>query len=413
MNMKPVVLMGVCVAMATAPLNPAQAKNDLAKAAAAAALLGVGVAIFQNRGAQAAQPQPQAAQPQQQNQGVQKKAPPARSAAEVQAATDLQQALNYFGFDAGEVDGAPGKQTRSAVASYQATLGAESDGAIKESERDLLMQAMARAKADPAAAQRLAAANPLNMRGLPKAYRDNVTAPSVPVAAPPPVAIAAAPAVPAAGMPSFGVATAPSRSINTHCNQISALTTTNGGYVTAATLGDNRDLAMNEQFCLARTYAIADGSKAAESVGASQEQISAQCGQLKSFLGPKISNLSSQKPSETVGLVRAALTTSGQKPAETQMVGRICLSEGYRTDDAELSNVAAATLAAADKRPYSELLAHHLREGFGTAADKNGARNWMTYALESLREGDPAVFLPGQAAERLSLLTAASTALTQ
>ena len=53
----------------------------------------------------------------------------------------MQTALNYFGFNAGAVDGAVGPGTRGAVSRYQAHMGYPSSGQMQAHERDFLMAA--------------------------------------------------------------------------------------------------------------------------------------------------------------------------------------------------------------------------------------------------------------------------------
>lgn len=385
-------------ALSLAPARPALA-DDLGKALA----IGVIGAII----AGAANDQAKAKQ-----KSAPRQSAPQRSPAEVQAAKDLQAALNHFGFDAGAVDGQPGRKTKSAVASYQGTLGHPQTGDITDVERQLLLDSMARERLNPAEAMQLAAANPFGRSGLPAEYRRQAAMPlvaPVPIvapAAPAPMVAPAAPAVDQAAMPSFGLPTEPTRSVNGHCNQINVLTTTNGGFSTAEAMPDPT-LAMNEQFCLARTFAIAEGQKTAAQVGATQEQIATLCGQLKAKLEPKLAGLATEPPEAMIRSVRAEIDASGKSVQEMTVTGRICLSEAYRTDDPVAANAALVTLAAADQKPYAELVGHHLREGFAGAANTAAGKVWVKYALDAVAGGVAPAFLPGQAAERAAILNKA------
>jgi len=389
-------------AMSLVPARPVQA-DDLGKALAIGIIGGI-IAGAANNQANANQ------------RNTPRRAAPQRSPVEVQAAKDLQTALNHFGFDAGPVDGQPGRKTRAAVASYQGTLGHPQTGEITDVERQLLQDSMAQERLNPAEAMQLAAANPFGRSGLPAEYRRKAAMPAVaaaPAVTPVPAVAPAAPAVPAvvdqAAMPSFGVPTEPTRSINGHCNQINVLTTTNGGFSTAESMPDST-LAMNEQFCLARTFAIAEGQKVAEQVGATQEQISSLCGQLKAKLEPKLSSLATEQPEAMITSVRADIDASGKSLQEMTVTGRICLSEAYRTDDPVAANAALVTLGAADQKPYAELVGHHLREGFAGAANEEAGKVWVKYALNAMDSGAAPAFLPGQAAERAAILNKALAA---
>ena len=66
-------------------------------------------------------------------------------------------------------------------------------------------------------------------------------------------------------LPSFFGNGGPSVSLASQCNQVSLLTNTNGGFTTEVSMVDPV-FALNEQFCLARTYAIAKGEDLASKV---------------------------------------------------------------------------------------------------------------------------------------------------
>ncbi|TKD15804.1 peptidoglycan-binding protein [Rhodobacter capsulatus] len=427
---------GLAVSVALAP--QASAANDLG-AGIAGLMIGAMIAGAAQNNAPPAQ------------RHTPRKAAPSRPAAEIQADKDMQQALNNFGFDAGPVDGAPGKRTRAAIATFQGTLGRMQDGVITADQRVILQDAMARERLNPAEAAQLAAANPYGRRGLPAMYQRTPMAPAAPYptpmppypqapaapypqppatpyaqpqmpAAPVPVPPAAAPALaaPAAAppapaitaqdsIPDFGDLSPPAASMNNLCNQTSVLTNSNGGMATAEQM-PNPGLALDEQFCLARTFATADGEKVAKDVGATQALITSLCGQMKTALSVKLADPASRPPEATLAEIRKVIDASGKTLSATQVSGRVCLAEGYRTDDAVMANVALATLAAADMKPYAELLGHHLREGFGFTANPEASRTWIRFALSALSGGAAPAVLPNQTAERTAILSKAITA---
>ena len=91
------------------------------------------------------------------------------------------------------------------------------------------------------------------------------------------VAVAAAPMV----VPNF-MADQAEASVTSFCNMVSLRTSSNGGFVTKANLSDPTE-ALNEQFCLARTFAIARGEELMQKVkGVTPAEIEAQCGRLRS-----------------------------------------------------------------------------------------------------------------------------------
>jgi len=85
---------------------------------------------------------------------------------------DTQSALNYFGFNAGSVDGVMGSRSRSAISSYQAHMGYTPTGQLTQYERDFLIGSYHRAQAGGPATSQLIASNPLGVKGLLVAYRD-------------------------------------------------------------------------------------------------------------------------------------------------------------------------------------------------------------------------------------------------
>lgn len=393
----------MAVAVGLTPAEPVHA-NDLAAGIIGALIIGGAINAHQRE----------------RQRNAQRAAAPRRDGAQVEAAKQLQGALNHFGYDAGPVDGAPGRRTKAAVAVYQGSLGHPQTGDITDVERQLLLDSMARERMNPAEAMQIAATNPYGRRGLPAAYRQMAmpamaAAPLAPPAQNPAVApqqalvpeVARAPGQ--AIMPTFGVPTEPVRSINGHCNQVTVLTTTNGGFASVNAMPDPT-LALNEQFCLARTFAIAEGQKVAASVGATQEQITSLCGILKQRFEPKLAGYGAKSPDALAQEVRADIVAAGAPMEQMQVTGRVCLAEGYRTDDPAMATISAATLAAADLRPYSELLGHHLREGFGTPANPSAAKVWVRDAMDRIKAGAAPVFLPGQAAERAAILSKALAA---
>ena len=345
---------------------------------------------------------------------------PRRDAAQVEEAKALQGALNHFGFDAGPVDGAPGRKTQAAVAVYQGSLGHPQTGVITDVERQLLLDSMARERMNPGEAMQIAATNPYGRRGLPSAYRQMAMPAAMPFGqnpgnAPqqgtPAPAVVAPPIAPAqVAMPAFGLPTEPVRSVNGHCNQVQVLTTTNGGYASADVMPDPAH-ALNEQFCLARTFAMAEGQKVATSVGATQEQITSLCGILKQRFEPKLAGLGASTPDALAQTVRVEIAAAGTPVDQMQVTGKVCLAEGYRTDDPVMAAVASATLVGSDMPPYGELLGHHLREGFGIAANPAAGKVWVLDAVNRIKAGATPVFLPGQAAERGAILSRALAAI--
>lgn len=246
-----------------------------------------------------------------------------------------------------------------------------------------------------------------------------VTVAATPPAAPQPsatteVALSVPSAQPAARNPNAETAATPSipsffgggqteRSLASHCNRVSLLTSANGGYTTQATMTDPA-MVVNEQFCLARTYAVADGEELIAKVqGATPDQIVQQCQGFAPTLRPHVAALSVQSRDEVMSAVGAFILQSGLSPEQLAATARICLAVGYKLDDMELSLGSSLLLVAMGERAYGELIGHHLGQGYGAATRDDLALAWYEYGLDPAKQ---AVFAPMQP-ERDQLLRAA------
>ena len=354
-----------------------------------------------------------------------------------QEGRNIQASLNYFGFNAGAVDGQLGRKTRDAVSQYQAYLGYPVTGQLSAFEQNLLISSYNRAQAGGYAVQQQVAATPDGTRGLLKTYRAEMAgqvpaAPApqtfaaaapepAPVAPPAVVATAAAAAplaataglaaavAPSAGLPSF-MGAASQASLASHCNTVSLITNTNGGFTTLASMSDP-NVAINEQFCLARTYAIARSEELASQIqGFTPDQIAQQCEGFGPAMKDHVASLSLKPRDAVVADVSSFILTTGMSPAQLTGTARICMGVGYRTDNMDVAVGSALLLFALGEGVYGELMGHHLSQGFGTARRADMAQSWYQAALAAVDSGAAAVFVPGQP-ERTELIRAASMRL--
>lgn len=330
----------------------------------------------------------------------------------------VQASLNYFGFDAGTVDGQLGRKSRDAIKQYQAYLGYPVTGQLSPFEQNLLTSSYNRAQAGGASTQTLIASNIDGTRGLLKSFRAEMAGKTpqntVVAAAPAPVpvpapAITSAAAGAGAALPSF-LGAGNQASLASHCNQIALVTNTNGGFVTKATMTDP-NTALNEQFCLARTYAIARSEELAANIpGFTPDQIAAQCSGFGPVMKPHVASLA-QKSRDQVAMDVAGFTvTSGMAPAQLAATARICMGVGYRTDNMDVAIGSALLLYTLGEPVYGELMGHHLAQGFGPAKRVDLAGAWYDASFNALDNGAAAVFNPGQP-ERAALLRQASARL--
>jgi peptidoglycan hydrolase-like protein with peptidoglycan-binding domain len=352
-----------------------------------------------------------------------------------QEGRNIQASLNYFGFNAGTVDGQLGRKTRDAVSQYQAYLGYPVTGQMSAFEQNLLISSYNRAQAGGYAVQQQVAATPDGTRGLLKTYRSEMAglapaapAPSTTIVVAPqavpqaltPTFAATAPAdaplaglaglasavAPAAGLPNFmGAGT--QASLASHCNTVSLITNTNGGFTTLASMSDP-NIALNEQFCLARTYAIARSEELVSKIqGFTPDQIAQQCEGFGPAMKDKVAALSLKPRDEVVADVSSFVLTSGMSPAQLQGTAKICLGVGYRTDNMDVAVGSALLLYALGEGVYGELMGHHLSQGFGPAKRVDMATSWYEAGLAAADSGAAAVFVPGQP-ERTELIRQAS-----
>ncbi len=343
-----------------------------------------------------------------------------------------QVALNYFGFPAGTPDGVFGPNSRAAAAQYQAYLGYPATGYMSDFERSFLITSYQRAiVGGPQTAQMMTEMGQ-GTRGLLIAFRNEqmgvpstpvqqapqmAVAPPAPVAvleppatvevaapapAPAPVVEAAAPAAGGFAVPNFVPAPAEA-SMASHCNRTSLVTGSNGGYVTLASMGDP-GFALDEQFCLARTYVIEEGARLAAMVpGVTTAEMEAQCLAFAPGMRDHAARLVSQEPPQVTDALQAFVVGTGVPPSQLAANARICLGIGYRTDNAELALAAGMLLVGLGEEAYAELLGHHLMGGFGMPKRTDRGLDWLTVGVAALQDGATPVVAPG-APERVLLL---------
>ncbi len=341
---------------------------------------------------------------------------PQVSSATRAANREMQTSLNYFGFNAGAPDGVVGRGTRAAIAGYQAHLGYPATGDLTPYERDFLVTSYQRAIAGGAVTAQQIATNPMGPKGLLITYRDQAlglqpqqTAPAGTLAAAVPEPAPAEPATTAAALPNFMGQGPADASLASHCNKVSLLTSTNGGFVTAASMTDPV-MALSEQFCLARTYAIAEGEDLAAKVqGFTPQQIAAQCDGFGPAMQPHLAALSVKPMPDVLQGVSGFVLQTGMTPAQLAGTARICLSVGYRTDNMGVALGSALLLTALGERAYGEMVGHHLAQGFGVAERPDLSLAWYDMGLEAAAQGQQVV-APGQP-ERADLLRRAAYAV--
>ncbi len=356
---------------------------------------------------------------------------------------EVQVALNYFGYPVGTPDGALGPRSRAAITEYQISMGFPGTGELNDFERDLLVSSYYRAQAGGASTAALITQNPLGAKGVLIGWKNerlgvNAGAP-VPAVAPSPTnpfakagTLAAAPApepvtggaqlagaaapepAPAAAVPAFAAATAepapaapalpsfmassaaePTVSLASYCSKVSLVTNSNGGFVTQVSMTDP-GFALSEQFCLARTYGMAQGEElTAKVTGFSASQIADQCKGFAPVLKTYVDEVAT-KPRDAVLLdVAGFVQGSGMAPAQLAGTAKICLGVGYTTDDMNVALGSALLLTAMGEASYGELVGHHLSQGIGTGKRPDLALAWYESALGGEGTEVVSAFAPG------------------
>ncbi len=335
---------------------------------------------------------------------------PGISTAQREQNREVQTALNQFGYNVGAPDGAIGPRSRSAISSYQVTLGYPPTGQLSDYERTLLVTAYHRAIAGGPQVAQVMATHPMGMKGLLLVQRDEMAGIQVaqpvapaevaPVPAAPEAVMATLPALmpeeaPAApALPSFMGAGQAQVSLASQCNKISLMTNTNGGYITSAAMTD-AGFALGEQFCLARTYAMTTGEeRAAKVAGFTPAQIAEQCAGFGPVLAEHVSALSLKPRDEVLAGVKSFILASGMSPTQLDGTAKVCLGVGYTTDAMDVAVGSALLLTAMGEAGYAELLGHHLSQGFGATVRPDLALGWYEMGLEAMDKGG-AVFAPG------------------
>ena len=334
--------------------------------------------------------------------------PRAYSPARAQVA-ETQTALNYFGFPAGTPDGVTGRNTRNAVSQYQAHMGYPITGYLTEYERQFLVSSYHRAQSGGVTTSQLIAQRG-GTRGLLHAYRDEAagvstasvgTGATQSFATQPTEATVTEPTQPTVSEPTtaalpnlLGDSATTGPSLASHCSRVSLITNSNGGFVTQASMTDPA-FTLSEQFCVARTYAIADGEELASRVqGLDAATLEQQCAGFGPAMQPYLSALSLKPQEAVVSDVSNFILQSGMAPAQLAGTARICLSVGYRTDDMNVAVGSGLLLTALGETGYAELLGHHLNEGFGAARRPDLALAWYQTGLDAVERTGVPVFVP-------------------
>ncbi|MCX7286634.1 MAG: peptidoglycan-binding protein [Rhodobacterales bacterium] len=352
------------------------------------------------------------------------------SAEQREANKEVQVALNYFGYPVGTPDGAIGPKSRAAIGEYQAFLGYPATGELSDYERNILVTSYHRAVAGGPVIASTVAGSVYGLKAVLIAQRDEMAgvAPGGTLAAedglPAPGTVAAAaaaalpklvPATPVAeeaavapvvapaaepvletaaedpALPSFMSPAGANGSLAADCDRIGQTTTANGGLTTADGMQD-ADFALGEQFCLARTFAMAESDELTANIaGFTPDQIAAQCAAFGPVMKEHVAALSLKPSAEVLAGVESFILTSGMSPAQLSGTAKVCLGVGYTQDDMSVAIGSALLLAAMGEGAYAEYLGHHLSQGFGATQRPDLAMGWYQMSLDAMGQGQMVV----------------------
>ena len=195
-------------------------------------------------------------------------------------------------------------------------------------------------------------------------------------------------------LPLFNVPTA-TVSLASHCAKVGMLTNANGGYTNTATMTDPK-MVLNEQFCLARAYAMDTEQKMIASMGVTTAQVDGQCRQYGDALKGYVSAFGVKSRGDVMRDVGSFVLSSGMDAAQLNATAKICLGAGYRLDDMNIAIGTGLLLVVLGEAPYGELMGHHLTLGFGAGERVDLAMPWYGEAMSAIDNGTPAVFAPDQ-----------------
>ena len=270
----------------------------------------------------------------------------------------VQTALNFFGFDAGAVDGIMGRRSRAAVSAFQALMGYEETGRLSREESRFLLTAYNEiALKDEALSLKikLELADP---QALLTAFSIDETA----------VANTEAPAAPE-GPPSM----------RSTCVNIGA--------------AGPQDL-LKAQFCNLRLLAMEQSDLMMETSlsGQSAEPVAAECRQFAAEMRPQIEQLSGTPSKEMISEMDLWVRRSGVSEEKLAGISETCLGVAYRQDNPEEALASLLVLSGLDRAIYAELTGYHLALGLGfEAPDSTLATGWMESAVAALPEGEVAL----------------------
>ncbi|UWQ16457.1 peptidoglycan-binding domain-containing protein [Jannaschia sp. M317] len=132
----------------------------------------------------------------------------------------------------------------------------------------------------------------------------------------------------APALPTFGAAPVTKATLSSHCGKVNLLTASRGGFASLAAGGDPT-VALAEQFCLARNFAIDTGEQMIAAIsGTTSEMVQAQCAAFGPAMAAQLTAVSAMPESEVMQNVSGFALSTGMTPDQLRTTATLCLSAG-------------------------------------------------------------------------------------
>lgn len=258
---------------------------------------------------------------------------------------DIQAALNFLEFDAGEVDGVFGQKTQTAVSAFQAALSFPVSGQLTGDEKSFLLASYDHMINGGEEMNWQILSNSEGALGVLKSLylEDN---PFAEITA--------------------EVADLTQPSMRAFCINIGA--------------SQPIDL-VKAQFCNLRLLAIENANYLVESVQNPPDpaQVLEKCGALTAAMRPLVEQVVETPPADMLVVLADWTVESGMSPETLSKISTTCLGAGYRADNAEIALASVLALTGLKDPVFVELMAYHIAFGLGFEGEEDfsNAREWL------------------------------------
>ncbi|HIP24025.1 MAG TPA: peptidoglycan-binding protein [Rhodobacteraceae bacterium] len=290
----------------------------------------------------------------------------AANSAQRRANRGVQSALNFFGFDAGGLDGILGRKSRTAISDFQTFIGYEATGNLTREERRFLLSAFNEINVDDEALALKISLGLISVQDLLKARAEGG-------AETPEILDEAAPDAPL--------------SMRSLCINIGA----NGPL----------DL-VKAQFCNLRQLAIEQSDFLLETslTTTSIAPVISECQSFTTEIQPQIALVATEPAAVLLSNMDLWFRRSGASKDKLFRQAQTCLGVAYRHDDPEAALASLLVLSGLKDPIFIELSGYHIAFGLGLneARDMGRAQGWMEASIAA--QTDENVSLTSQSSQQ-------------